>query len=33
MDSYRADLESAVQYLVEQNEVELITMPSDIKLF
>jgi hypothetical protein len=27
VDSYRADLESAVQYLVQQYEVELITVP------
>ena len=27
VDSYRADLESAVQYLVQQYEVEMITVP------
>ena len=27
VDSYRADLESSIQYLIEQHEVELITVP------
>ena len=29
VDSYRADLESAVQYLCEQTEQELITVPEE----
>lgn len=31
VDSYRADLESAVQFLVEENTEQLITVPEELK--